>query len=102
MKIQISCYYLFDIANPHFPVLAEFKSVYAAFEAINYFPPYNPFLHRCKVASLSLLYRYFYSKYSDTLYFLVSQVQAFTAKTSPATYTETIYHHALPIPLVRR
>lgn len=53
---------------------------------MDYFPFDNPLSHRCKVANLSLFYRYFNVKYHDELHSIVPLVQTFTPKTHHAIY----------------
>lgn len=60
------------------------------------------FFYRRNVAKLSLRSRYFYSKCSDELCFLVSQVQIFTPTTCHVPSTQSNDPHFLLVPNVER
>lgn len=58
--------------------------------------------YRRKVASFSLLDKYFNGKFSDALHSLVRPVQTFTARFPHAKYTSSIHSHSLLIHFVWR
>lgn len=66
------------------PTSAEFKSAYAALWVINQ-SPCSPYSTDETLTASSLLYRYYYGKFSDELHSLVPPSQTFTAKTHPKT-----------------
>lgn len=82
-----------ELLNSYFPVMTDFKSVYAVLLVMTCFPPYSSLPHKHKADKLSLPYCYIHDKCRDELHSLVLPVQFFTAKIRHSTPTRSSHLH---------